>query len=71
MFAQYHSAVYEVTSAKLERTVTPTLCVQNGRADSWRRKCGENLILNAFYAKVLQEILETTTTASELVMARR
>lgn len=72
MFAQNHSAVSKVTGAKLERTVTPTLCMQNGRADSWQmKKCAENLILKAFCAKTVPEIVETTTTVSDLVMGRR
>lgn len=66
MFVQNHSAVCKVTGAKLEGTVTPTLCMQNGRADFWRmKKRAENLILKAFCAKTLQEVSETTTTVSD------
>lgn len=71
VFAQNHSAVCKITGAELERTVTPTLCVQNGRADSWQmKKCAENLIPKAFCAKTVQTMLETTTTVSDLVMGR-
>lgn len=72
MFVQNHPAVCKVTGAKLERTVAPTLCVQNDRGDFWQmKKCAENLILKVFCAKALQEMLETTTIVSELVMGRR
>lgn len=72
MFVQNHSAVCKVTDVKLERTVTPTLCAQNGRADSWQmKKHADNLIPKAFCVKVLKEMLETTTTVSELVTGRR